>query len=138
MGRKRQRTTPNRSQRSSVKRGGPTGPRKSTVRPTFAGLLHDGSRLATVEEILDPDITTRTWQDLSSDETQQLCLRRIKDNNNFVSMRMLGTADVIDKKRALTEIKKLSPIGLHLLEVERRYIRHQLERHHRRVTGGRR
>jgi hypothetical protein len=137
MGQKRQRTKPNRGKRKRRGRGSATRRSKTAARVTFAGLLHDGSRLATIEEVLDPDVATRTWQDLSREETQQLCLRRIKDNDSFVSMRMLGTPDVIDKKRALAEIKKLSAIGLHLLEVDRRYVRLQLERHRRRATEGR-
>jgi hypothetical protein len=136
MGRKENRSTPHIRHRKTAKRGKSTSSPESAARPTFAGLLHDGSRLATIEEVLDPDIGTRTWKELSSEEAQRLCLRRIKDNNNFISMRMLGTADVVDKKRALTEVKRLSPIGLHLIEIERRYIRLQLEHHHRQTTKG--
>lgn len=137
MARKRQRTTPHKRPRKTEQQSTSASLRKSKEVPTFAGMLHDGSRLATIEEVLDPNIATRTWKDLSSDETNQLCLRRITNNNNFIAMRMLGTPNVIDKKKALSEIKKQSPIGLHLLEIERRYIRLQLERHYRPATEGR-
>jgi hypothetical protein len=104
----------------------------------FAGVLHDGSQLATIQEVLDPEVRTRTSKGLSMGEMQKLCLRRIKENDSFVPMRMLGTSDVIDKKRALSEIKALSPIGLHLLEIERRHMLLQLQHHHRRAVDAER
>ncbi len=132
------------SQRASIsgKASKPSASRakrvRAAVKRVFAGVLHDGSRLATVQEVLDPQVPTRTSKDLSIGESQKLCLRRIKENESFVSMRMLGTSEVIDKKRALSEIKNLSPIGLHLLEIEHRYILLQLQHHHRRAFNAER
>jgi hypothetical protein len=93
----------------------------------FAGVHHKSGRVATIREVIASDIPTRTGKELSLDERARLATRRIKENDHFVSMRMLGVQGVIDKKRALEEIKKLSHIGLHLLEIDMRHARLQTE-----------
>jgi hypothetical protein len=93
----------------------------------FAGVHHKSGRLATIREVLASDVPTRTGQDLSLGERSRLATRRIRDNDKFVSMMMLGVAGVIDKKRALMEIKEMSPIGLYLLDFDIRHSRLELE-----------
>lgn len=93
----------------------------------FAGVHHKSGRLATIRKVIASDIPTRIGGELSLDERARLAIRRIKENDHFVSMRMLGVSGVIDKKRALQEIRKLSSLGLHLLDIDMRHARIQLE-----------
>jgi hypothetical protein len=108
-------------------------PKKATRRRVlfedriFAGVHHKSGRLATIRNVIASDIPTRTGVELSLDERVRLAMRRIEENNYFVSMRMLGVSGVIDKKRTLEEIKKLSPLGLHLLDIDMRHARLQIE-----------
>jgi hypothetical protein len=107
---------------------------KTGVRPRvrfedriFAGVHHTSGRLATIRQVIASDVPTRMGRELSLDERVRLTTRRIRENNRFVPMMMLGVRGVIDKKRALKEIKALSPIGLHLLEFDMRHSRLQME-----------
>jgi hypothetical protein len=93
----------------------------------FAGVHHKSGRVATIRQVIASDIPTRTGKELSLDERVRLATRRIRDNKRFVSMMMLGVEGVIDRKRALEEIKKRSHIGLHLLEIDRRHANLQTE-----------
>lgn len=93
----------------------------------LAGVHHKTGRLATIREVLASDIPTRMSHDLSLNERVRLATRRIKENDRFVSMLMLGVSGVIDKRRALKEIKELSPVGLHLLDIDMRHARLQVE-----------
>jgi hypothetical protein len=93
----------------------------------FAGVHHKSGRVATIRQVIASDIPTRTGTELSLNERVRLATRRIRDNEHFVSMMMLGAEGVIDKERALQEIKKRSHIGLHLLEIDRRHAKLQTE-----------
>ena len=102
-------------------------PRVSLEDRFFAGIHHKTRRLATIREVLASTIPTRTGRDLSLAERVRLSTRRIKENNNFVSMMMLGVTGVIDKKRALREIKELSAVGLQLLGMDMQHAQLQIE-----------
>jgi hypothetical protein len=100
----------------------------------FAGVHDVTSKPATLLQILSPEVPTRMDKDLALHERAALAIARIKATKHFVNMRTLGTSGVIDKKRAILEIEKLSSTGLHLLEIDRRHIRLQLEEHIRSAT----
>lgn len=93
----------------------------------FAGVHRKNGRLATIREVLATDIPTRSDRELSLDERVSLAARRIRAEHGFVSMRMLGVQGIVDKKRALLEIRERSSIGLHLLEIDLRCRRIQIE-----------
>ena len=93
----------------------------------FAGVHHKSGRLATIREVLASDILTRIGRDLSLHERVRLATRRIRENKDFVPMMMLGISGLIDKRRALKEIKDLSPVGMHLLDIDMRHSRLQIE-----------
>jgi hypothetical protein len=99
-------------------------------------MLLRGRRFATAADVLDPDVPTRINRDLSAEELRRLALARIRRRKQFVSVRMFGSPDVIDKRRALHEIKRNSKVGRQLVEIERRYALLELEHHHRLAQGG--
>lgn len=84
----------------------------------LAGVIHDGSRHATVDEILDPKVKTRSAGETSLEERKALCLRRIRSDSSFVPMRMFGVKAIVDRKRAMKEIAALSPLGMRLMELQ--------------------
>jgi hypothetical protein len=132
--RKRNRKASSKGGMRNRRRSRPGISKRTPKTAVLAGFLADGSRPASVEEVLDPNVATRIGRDLSIDETLHLCLKRIRNSPGFVSMRMLGAHGVIDRNRALAELKKGSNVGLHLLEIERRFVRHQLEAAQRRAN----
>jgi hypothetical protein len=93
----------------------------------FAGFLGVGNRLATLDEVRNPSIATRSLGHLSTYDLQKLVLRRLRTNKNFLPLRMLGVEGVVGKTRAMAEVRTLSHVGQHLMEIEKRLIRLQLE-----------
>jgi hypothetical protein len=102
-------------------------PRVQSLDSVFAGVHHKSGRLATIEDVIASDVHTRMGRDLSLPERVRLATHRLRKNQHFVPMIMLGATGVIDKARALREIKRLTPIGLHLLDIDMRHSRLQIE-----------
>jgi hypothetical protein len=101
--------------------------RSNQSMPNYVGFSIDGRRFASLKEVLDPKIPTRTLADLSEEELVRLAIRRLSGDKNFLRLRMLGVSGVITRSRALREIKAGTIVGRHLLEIEKHYMRHQLE-----------
>ena len=95
--------------------------------PIYAGFTTDGQRFASLKEVRDPSIPTRTLADLTQEELVRLTVRRLSRDKDFLRLRMLGVPGVITRSRAIKEIKARTIVGRHLLEIEKHYIRHQLE-----------
>ena len=114
--------------RSALDIDRPTVPKLGRRAPVYCGFHLDGSRLATFEEVLDPQVPTRSMGELSHSELVTLVLERLRRDKVYPALLMLGAKGVIDKKRALREIRKLSPIGVHLIEIEKEYLQLQLRR----------
>jgi hypothetical protein len=93
-----------------------------------AGYLLDGSRVASLREVIDPEIPTKPLEKLSQHDLAVLVGRRLMDKKRVFSVRMLGVSGIIDKERAIIEVMELSQIGIHLIEVEKRFIRLLIER----------
>jgi hypothetical protein len=83
--------------------------------------------MATIEQVLDPLVPTKSGRDLSLSELQRLTLRRLRGDKHFIPMLMLGVEGVIDRKRALAEVQSLSFIGRHLLQIEQDYIAFEIK-----------
>jgi hypothetical protein len=94
----------------------------------FAGFHRKANKLATLEEVRDPDVPTRTIGELSFKELVKLVSSRIEGDENFIALHMLGVDGVVDKARALKEVRAGSHIGLHLIEIEKEYLSLQLRR----------
>jgi len=95
--------------------------------PIYAGFSTDGRRFASLKEVRDPSIPTKTLADLTHEELVRLTVRRLNSDKDFLRLRMLGVSGVITRSRAIREIKAGTIVGRHLLEIEKHYIRHQLE-----------
>jgi hypothetical protein len=116
-----------------IKMGGPTGGRLPDRKPAdreavYCGFYLDGSRMASLKDVRDPQIPTRSIGELSHAEIVTLVLERLRRDKTYPPLRMLGAKGLIDKRRAIREVGKLSPIGLHLIEIEKEYIQLQLTR----------
>lgn len=96
--------------------------------PVYAGMLMRGSRLATIAQVRDPAVATLACEELSHSQLTKLVLARLRRDRDFIPLYVLGVAGVINKSRAIEEVKALSSIGLHLIGIEREIIRLQLRR----------
>jgi hypothetical protein len=94
----------------------------------YCGVHSGSSQLATLEEVRDPGVPTRSLGELSHVELVTLVLERLRKDKAYPPLYMLGVSGVIDKRRAIREVKNLSPVGLHLIEIEKEYIQFQLNR----------
>ena len=80
-----------------------------------------------MREILNPKIdTTMSCAELTSEQRVKLVAKRIQQQRKF-SIAMVGIG-VIDKDRAIAEVKAQSRIGKILMEIEQHVIDDQIER----------
>jgi len=82
-----------------------------------AGFTADGSRMATLREVLDPKIPTRTLRQLSEDHRFDLAAKRIEMAPETFQLVILGHG-IVDKVRGVTEVRDRSRIGRHLAELQ--------------------
>jgi len=90
-----------------------------------AGYLSHGKKMATLKEVADPETPTMNLSQLSDKQRLDLVAKRIALQPDF-KIAMLG-AGLIDKKRAIEEVKSGSPIGRNLAEIEMRVLNHVIE-----------
>ena len=90
-----------------------------------AGFHSDGSRAATLREVLDPDVPTIQLADLTLDQRAQLVAKRLELQPS-ISLAMVG-AGMIDKRRAINEVKKKTQVGKLLIEIEHQMIANLIE-----------
>lgn len=86
----------------------------------------DGKGWATLREVVDPDVATMTYAELSPEQRAELVAKRISEQPKF-QIAMLG-AGLIDQKRAMAEVKGQTAIGRALMEIEQRVINHQVDK----------
>jgi len=92
-----------------------------------AGYKADRSGMATLKEVADPHVhTTLSFSELTPDQRAELVAKRIEMQPKF-NVSMLGIG-VIDKDRALAEVRAQSKAGRILTEIEQRLINDLLER----------
>ncbi len=89
-----------------------------------ASFCADGKGWATLREVMDPDVPTMTYSELSPDQRSALVAKRIAQQPKF-QIAMLG-AGLLDQKRAMAEVKAQTSIGRALMEIEQRVINHQV------------
>jgi len=83
-----------------------------------------GKGWATLRDVVDPDVPTMTFSELSAKQRAELVAKRIAQQPKF-QIAMLG-AGLIDQKRAMAEVKGQTAIGRALMEIEQRVINHQV------------
>ena len=89
-----------------------------------ASFCADGKGWASLRELVDPDVPTMTYSELSPDQRSALVAKRIAEQPKF-QIAMLG-AGLLDQKRAMAEVKAQTSIGRALMEIEQRVINHQV------------
>jgi hypothetical protein len=90
-----------------------------------AGFNADGSEHATLEEVLDPDVPTMQLSDLTLEQRAELTAKRLELQPKF-ELAMIG-AGMVDKARAISEVKNKTKVGRLLIEIEHQMIRNLLE-----------
>jgi hypothetical protein len=90
-----------------------------------AGYSANGKKLATLREVLDPETSTMNMSQLTDKQRLELVAKRIAMQPDF-KIAMLG-AGLIDKKRAIQEVKSGTRIGRNLVEIEQRLLNHLME-----------
>ena len=86
----------------------------------------DGKGWATLREVVNPDVPTMAYSELSPEQRAELVAKRISEQPKF-QIAMLG-AGVLDQKRAMAEVKAQTAIGRALMEIEQRVINHQVNK----------
>ena len=120
-------------------RGQPQHPLKKALRKKLrsvalsqldlpAGYLVDSVRHATLREVIDPRVPTRPMGALSHHELAELVLARLETDPTEFKIRMLDTTGVIDRQRAIEEVRARTPIGSALMNIEMRFVRLLTER----------
>lgn len=90
-----------------------------------AGFQPDG-QIATLKEVLDPKVPTLSLGELSPQQRVDLVVKRIEQQPDF-KIAMVG-AGVVDKDRAIAEVKAQSKVGRALMEIEQRVLNNLTER----------
>jgi hypothetical protein len=85
----------------------------------------DGT-LATLREVADPKVPTLSLPELSPAQRADVVVKRIEAQPKF-EIAMLG-AGLIDKERAIAEVKAGSKVGRALMEIEQRVINNLVSR----------
>jgi hypothetical protein len=77
----------------------------------------DGTRMTTLREVLEAKVKTRSRKRLSAAERCDLVAERLRMQPDDFKLAVIGIG-VIDKNRAIAEVKAGSRIGQVLLEIE--------------------
>jgi len=85
-----------------------------------AGYTADGKRLANLREMIDPNVPTMSLAQLNPEQRAELVAERIARQPKF-QLAMVG-AGVLDKERAISEVKAQTEIGRALMEIEQNAI----------------
>ena len=90
-----------------------------------AGFHSDDSEVATLRDVVDPNVPTKQLTDLTLEQQAQLVVKRLK-LQPAIELAMIG-AGLIDKTRAIAEVKRKTKVGKLLIEIEHQMIRNLLE-----------
>jgi hypothetical protein len=85
----------------------------------------DGSQMLPLRELTDPNIAALSLSQLTQEQRAELVARRIELQSEFKVV-MIG-AGMIDKKRAVAEVKAQSDVGCILIEVEQRVLNNLMD-----------
>ncbi|HKP46338.1 MAG TPA: hypothetical protein VJT50_07040 [Pyrinomonadaceae bacterium] len=90
-----------------------------------AGYCADGSGQASLRDVVDPEVATLQLSDLTLNQRAALVVQRI-ERQSTIELAMIG-AGMIDKTRAITEVKNKTRVGRLLIEIEHQMIRNLIE-----------
>lgn len=90
-----------------------------------AGFHSDGSKPATLRDVLDPDVPTMQLTDLTLEQRAKLVAKRLELQPS-IELAMVG-AGMIDKTRAIKEVKRKTKVGKLLIEIEHQMIANLIE-----------
>ncbi len=90
-----------------------------------AGFHSDGKKPATLRDVLDPDVPTMQLTDLTLEQRARLVAKRLELQPSL-ELAMVG-AGMIDKARAITEVKNKTQVGKLLIEIEQQMIANLIE-----------
>jgi hypothetical protein len=91
-----------------------------------AGFHSDGSKHATLRDVVDPNVATTQLSGLTLQQRAELAVKRLELQSK-IDLAMIG-AGMIDKARAITEVKNKTKVGRLLIEIEDQMIRNLIER----------
>ncbi len=83
------------------------------------GLRSDGS-MVSLGEILNSDIDAQLWPELEAPQRAEITAKRIELQPKF-NLGLIGTG-VIDKEKAIEEVRNRSRIGMRLVDIENRLL----------------
>ena len=132
------------AKKAGAKKGGAKkrGARAKTLKPAAipqsqwnlpASYSADGT-LATLRQVADPAVPTLSLPELSPAQRADVVVKRIEAQPKF-QLAMVG-AGIIDKDRAIAEVKAGSKIGRALMEIEQRVINDLVARISQEEKGG--
>src|ERR1700745_2690353 len=90
-----------------------------------AGFHADGVTMATLTDVVDPQKPTKQLSDLPFEKRAELVVERL-NRQPKIELAMIG-AGLIDKARAITEVKHHTKVGRLLIEIEHQMIRNLIE-----------
>lgn len=91
-----------------------------------AGYSRDGSQMVTLGDIVSAEMPALvSLAEMTPEQRAELVARRIEMQPKF-QIAMIG-AGLIDKERAIAEVKAQSDVGRALIEVEQRLLNHLME-----------
>ena len=90
-----------------------------------AGFHSDDSSVATLQDVVDPNVPTKQLSELTLEQRAELVAERLALQPSL-ELAMIG-AGIIDKQRAITEVKGKTKVGKLLIEIEHQMIRNLLE-----------
>jgi hypothetical protein len=111
------------SARKAGRRKNPSFPEKQWAMP--AGFRADDSEVASLRDVVDPTVPTKQLSDLTLEQRAELVAKRLALQPS-IELAMVG-AGMIDKERAITEVKNKTKIGKLLIEIEHQMIRNLME-----------
>jgi hypothetical protein len=97
-----------------------------------AGYCSDGKTLATLQEVVNPLTPTLSMSELTPEQRTNLVAQRIASQKDF-ELAMLG-AGMVNKERALAEVRANSKVGKVLMLIEQRMISNLIEQAEKRVA----
>lgn len=85
-----------------------------------AGFVAGSRRTANLKRVLDPGYKTLDGHDLDDEQRRELTLKRLARQRSFDFMTLDGRP--LSKRRALAEVRKQTPLGRALVDIEHRTI----------------
>jgi hypothetical protein len=89
-----------------------------------AGYHIDGVKIATRREVRDPSVPTMSLSELTEEQRENLVVSRLLEEPEDFRIGMIGPG-IINKTRAIAEIKARSRIGRTIMEIEQNLLLRQ-------------